>query len=92
MVEDVEIRALHQFYRSLSEVVGTEAMLRIHVQYKGTQLSIPIHLYDRRLAAQLVREEFNGHNQMALAHKYGYSQKWVYKVLKQGEDTNSKEE
>ncbi|WP_125573814.1 Mor transcription activator family protein [Levilactobacillus huananensis] len=82
MVEDVDIKALHQFYRSLSEVVGTEAMLRIHAQYKGTQLSIPIHLYDRKLAAQRVREEFDGHNQMALAHKYGYSQKWVYKVLR----------
>ncbi|WP_057878193.1 Mor transcription activator family protein [Levilactobacillus paucivorans] len=92
MVKDVEIKALHQFYRSLSEIVGTEAMLRIHSQYKGTQLSIPIHLYDRRLAAQLVREEFNGNNQLALAHKYGYSQKWVYKVLRQGEVTKQKEE
>ncbi|AYM01485.1 Mor transcription activator family protein [Levilactobacillus yiduensis] len=92
MAEDVEIKALHQFYRSLSEVVGTEAMLRIHAQYKGTQLSIPIHLYDRKLAAQQVREEFDGHNQMALAHKYGYSQKWVYKVLRRNEEGKAKEE
>ncbi|MCI1554365.1 MAG: hypothetical protein LKH74_10635 [Levilactobacillus sp.] len=92
MVEDVEIRALHQFYRSLSEVVGTEAMLRIHAQYKGTQLSIPIHLYDRKLAAQRVREEFDGHNQKELAHKYGYSQKWVYKALRRREEGKIKEE
>ncbi|MBS0948473.1 Mor transcription activator family protein [Levilactobacillus brevis] len=85
MVEKVEIEALHQFYKTLSELVGTEAMLRIYQQYRGTQLNIPIHLYDRKVAARRVIKEFDGNNQMELSRKYGYSQKWVYKVLKHGE-------
>lgn len=82
MVEKVDVVTLHQFYRSLSELVGTEAMLRIYEQYRGTQLTIPVHLYDRKLAAERVREQFNGHNQQELSRRYGYSQKWVYKVLR----------
>lgn len=85
MVEKVEIEALHQFYKTLSELVGTEAMLRIYQRYRGTQLNIPIHLYERKVSARRVIKEFDGNNQMELYRKYGYSQKWVYKVLKHGE-------
>lgn len=30
MAEKIEITALHSFYRSLSELVGTEAMLEVY--------------------------------------------------------------
>ncbi|MCG0678692.1 hypothetical protein IMAU80009_03385 [Lactiplantibacillus plantarum] len=75
MAEKIEITALHSFYRSLSELVGTEAMLEVYRHYRGIQVSIPVHLYDRNLAAQRVLTEFTGTNQQALARKYGYSEK-----------------
>ncbi|WP_318767467.1 Mor transcription activator family protein [Lactiplantibacillus carotarum] len=86
MDENVDVQALHQFYRSLSEIIGTDAMLKIYEQYKGTQLSIPVHLYDRNLAGERVVARFDGNNQQALSIQYGYSQKWVYKVLKAARD------
>lgn len=82
MAEKVEIAALHSFYRGLSELVETEAMLEVYRHYRGIQISIPVHLYDRDLAAQMVLREFNGKNQQALARKYGYSEKWVKSVLR----------
>ncbi|MFD1421333.1 Mor transcription activator family protein [Lactiplantibacillus songbeiensis] len=81
MTEEVDIRALHQFYRGLSDLIGVDAMLKIYHQYKGMQMTIPTHLYDRQLAAAKVVAEFDGHNQQKLARKYGYSQKWVQQVL-----------
>jgi len=81
MTEEVDIRALHQFYRGLSDLIGVDAMLKIYHQYKGMQMTIPTHLYDRQLAATKVVAEFDGHNQQKLARKYGYSQKWVQQVL-----------
>lgn len=66
MTDKLDIGALHNFYHGLSDLVGPEAMMKIYEQYKGTQLSVPVHLYDRDLAAQRVVREFNGHNQQDL--------------------------
>lgn len=81
MAEEIDVTALHQFYHGLSELVGVEDMVKIYQQYKGMQITIPTHLYDRKLAAQKVVNDYNGHNQQVLARKYGYSQKWVQRIL-----------
>lgn len=82
MEEDVDVEALHPFYRGVSELIGVENMLRLFDQYRGMQITIPIHLYDRNLAAEHVIKRYNGHNAYELANKYGYSQRWVAKVLR----------
>ncbi|ASG80279.1 Mor transcription activator family protein [Lactiplantibacillus pentosus] len=82
MKEDVDVEALHSFYRGISELIGVEGMLKVFEQYRGMQITIPIHLYDRNLAARHVLEQYNGKNSYELANKYGYSQRWVVKVLK----------
>ena len=82
MMEDVDVEALHSFYRGISELIGVEGMLKVFEQYRGMQITIPIHLYDRNLAARHVLEQYNGKNSYELANKYGYSQRWVVKVLK----------
>lgn len=83
MADKVDIEVLHSFYKSLSELVGTDSMLKIYRHYKGAQLNVPVHLYDRHSAAQRVVAEFNGHNQQDLARTYGYSEKWVKATLRQ---------
>lgn len=86
MKEHIELDALHQFYSSLDNLVGTESMLIIYEHYKGTQLNFPIHLYDRKLTAQHVLAEFDGHNQHDLARKYGYLQKWIQMVIREAKE------
>lgn len=86
MAERIELDALHPFYKSLDSLVGTESMLMIYEHYKGTQLNFPIHLYDRKVTAQRVLHEFDGHNQHELAHRYGYSQKWIQMVLREARE------
>lgn len=79
---DVNVAALQSFYRQLNELVGTEAMLQVWQEFKGTQLTIPLHLYDRKLAGAQVKKLYNGGNARALASQFGYSEKWVRKVAK----------
>ncbi|GAA6237687.1 Mor transcription activator family protein [Apilactobacillus micheneri] len=82
MNDNVDKDSLNNFYQTLSELVGVENMLKIYDYYKGSQLTIPIHLYDRKKTAVRIIEEFDGSNTFELAHKYKYSQKWVRKVVK----------
>ncbi|MGP4117921.1 Mor transcription activator family protein [Levilactobacillus zymae] len=83
MDSKVDVTVLHHFYRELDDLIGEEAMLLIYQQYKGMQMTIPTHLYDRELTVKKVLSEYNGSNQQALARKYGYSQKWVQRVIHQ---------
>lgn len=83
MKEQIDIKALHPFYQRLNELVGTDAMLKIFQAYRGMQLTVPTHLYDRQRAAQQVIAKYNGRNTQALARQYGYSQRWVVKVIRE---------
>jgi len=83
MSEQVDVGALHSFYRNISELVGVDAMMKVFDQYRGTQVVIPNHLYDRQLAAKHVAARYDGHNSRDLARLYGYSQRWVIKAVKE---------
>ncbi|MDV0430513.1 Mor transcription activator family protein [Lactiplantibacillus sp. DA1] len=88
MKAEIDMTALNAFYRGIAELLGTEAMLKLHTHYRGMQMTIPIHLYDRQLVAQSLRKQYNGHNGYELARKYGYSQRWVTKMLRQASQTD----
>lgn len=81
MSNEVEVETLHRFFHELDELIGQEAMLTFYQQYRGMQISVPSHLYDRKLCAQRIIAEYDGTNQQALARKYGYSQKWIQRIL-----------
>lgn len=78
----VDIEALQDFYKGLCELIGVDAMLAVYQHYRGSQLTIPTHLYDRKRASQQVVQKYTGDNSMQLAREYGYSQKWVRKVIR----------
>ena len=79
---DVDTAVLQSFYKQVSDIVGAEAMLEIWETFRGTQITIPIHLYDRELVKAVLPRQYNGSNARVLANRYGYSEKWVRQVLK----------
>lgn len=81
--KQVDTEALQSFYKGLCELIGVDAMLTVYGHYKGSQLTIPTHLYDRKKAAKQVVQRFDGSNSMQLAQQYGYSQKWVRKIIRE---------
>ena len=73
-------------HKELQNLIGLESMLKVHDHYKGSQLVIPSHLYDRKIAATKIIEQYNGRNSRELARKYGYSQKWVSDNLRKARE------
>ncbi|KRL38352.1 hypothetical protein FD20_GL001973 [Liquorilactobacillus uvarum DSM 19971] len=86
MKEPIDIESLQSFYKGLSEIIGIDAMLAVYEHYRGSQLTIPTHLYDRKRAAIQVLKKYDGSNSQFLARKYGYSQKWVMKMIHQADN------
>lgn len=80
--DQIDLQALQPFYRRMSELIGTDAMIAIWQEFRGAQLTLPIHLYERSLVITRVRELYTGDNARALATKYGYSEKWVRHIVK----------
>ncbi|WP_261806456.1 Mor transcription activator family protein [Lapidilactobacillus luobeiensis] len=80
---NIKEEALQQSYKRLSELVGPELMLKIYEEYRGTQLSLPMKLYDREAVIAAVQREYPRHSVKQLADQYGYSQRWIQKIINQ---------
>lgn len=80
---------LNGAYSELAALLGIDAVLKLHGKYRGTQLFFPVELFSREFLTMQIVEEYNGHNIKELATKYGYTEKWVRKILKENIDNNS---
>lgn len=72
---------LNDIYAELTQLIGRENTRKIHKYYKGQQVSFPLQLYDKEQIHQQIVAEYDGSNSKQLAKKYGYSERWVYKVI-----------
>jgi len=79
---------LNGAYSELANLLGMDAVLKIHANYRGTQIFFPVELFSREFIAKQIVDEYNGHNVRELATKYGYTEKWVRKILKDNIDNN----
>lgn len=73
---------LNGAYSDLAEIIGIDAVLKIHATYRGQQIFYPLDLLSKEFIRKQIIEEYNGHNVKQLATKYGYTEKWVKKILK----------
>lgn len=80
--ENVKGEYLNGSYSELADVIGVEAVLKLHAAYRGTQIFLPIELFSKDFIARQIVSEYTGHNVRELATKYGYTEKWVRKILK----------
>ncbi|MGY5270118.1 Mor transcription activator family protein [Lactiplantibacillus plantarum] len=69
-------------YKEFAELIGVEAMIKIFEYYRGSQLLLPAHLYDRIAVRTQILKQYDGQNEAKLVRKYGYSQRWVAEVIK----------
>ena len=77
---------LNGSYSELAEIIGIDAVLKLHSRYRGTQIFLPVELFSREFIAEQIVNEYTGHNVRELATKYGYTEKWVRKILKDNID------
>lgn len=84
MTEPVEKQLLQPLYERLEQLLGEEAMLMVWSEYKGTQINFPAHLYNRQRVQQSLLNDHLNDKPQQLARRYGYSQKWVQQIQRQG--------
>ena len=68
-------------YQDFFDVLGLELTVKIHENYKGLQVTFPTRLYAKEYIIKLLKEEYTGSNLKDLARKYGYSERWVRKLI-----------
>lgn len=83
-MEKSDSELFNTIYREISEQLGIEAAMKIYQMYKGTQVSFPTRLFNPDYVKSRVIIEYNSKNIKQLALKYGYSEKTIRKMLKEG--------
>lgn len=75
---------LKRFSQSIGNwmLVGSKNMVKIFECYRGVQVILPLHLYNREAAKQQIVKRYDGTNQAELTRLYGYSERWTRAILR----------
>ena len=80
--KDIECEYLNGVYAEIANLLGVEAALTMHTAFRGQQLNFPVNFFTSDFIREQVIREYDGGNVKQLATKYGYSEKWIRKILK----------
>ncbi|MBR5272990.1 MAG: Mor transcription activator family protein [Clostridia bacterium] len=80
--KDIKSENLNGVYSEIADLLGVECALQIHSKYRGTQMFFPVQLYGKEFIVDQIISEYDGKNIRHLATKYGYTEKWIRKILK----------
>ena len=81
--KNIKCEYLNGVYSELANLLGIDAVLKIHSAYRGQQMSFPVQLFSKDFLKKQIVKEYDGYNVKQLATKYGYSEKWIRKILKE---------
>ncbi len=80
--KDIKSENLNGIYSEIADLLGVECALQIHSKYRGTQMFFPVELFGKDFIVSQIVSEYDGKNIPQLAPKYGYTEKWIRKILK----------
>lgn len=69
-------------YAEIATLLGVDAAWKVHNRFRGTQVTFPVELLSREYLFEQIKQEYNGCNVRELATKYGYTEKWIRKIVK----------
>lgn len=78
----IKSKYLNGVYSEFANILGIDAALKIHSVFRGQQVFFPVELFSKEFIRGQIIAEYNGSNIKQLATKYGYTEKWVKKILK----------
>ncbi len=82
MEKELKPEHLCGVYAEIAAVLDVDAARKLHSRYRGTQISFPIELLSREYIFEQIVKEYNGTNIRELAAKYGYTERWIRKIVK----------
>ena len=80
-LSEIKCENLNSIYNELADLLGIDAVLKIHSAYRGQQITFPVELFSKEFIVWQIVNEYNGYNVKQLATKFGYSEKWIRKIL-----------
>lgn len=84
----IESEHLNGVYNEIANLLGVEVAIVLHSAFRGQQVNFPVNFFTSEFICEQVLKEYNGHNIKQLATKYGYSEKWIRKMI--NNDKNEK--
>ena len=80
-IQKVSSNEMNKFYKELAEAIGDESTVKLYELYKGLQVTFPKRIYEKKYVEERVKVEFNGQNLKELCRRYGYSERWLRKMI-----------
>lgn len=80
---EIESEYLNGVYNEIANALGIEAAITIYYTYRGQQITFPVNFFTTEFIASRIAAEYDGKNIRQLATKYGYSEKWIRKMIKE---------
>lgn len=80
--KEIESEYLNGVYNEIANALGIEAAMTLYSTYRGQQITFPVNFFTTEFIARRIVAEYDGKNVRQLATKYGYSEKWVRKMIK----------
>ena len=77
-----DLEGLNEVYRDIADEIGLENALIIFKLFRGTQVSFPNRLFSKEYTHQAILNEYNGNNVPQLAQKYNYSERSIWRIIK----------
>lgn len=89
-VDGKEGEALSDMYLELFELIGKDAMLKLHKFYKGDRIDMPMRLFRPEFIADIARGVSERRERAKIARAAGYSSKAIEGILakRRDEDEN----
>ena len=78
----IKYEYLNGAYNEFANLLGIDAVLKIHAAYRGQQITFPVELFSKEFIKMQIVNEYDGYNIKQLATKFGSSEKWIRKILK----------
>lgn len=72
---------LHPTYKALYDIVGEDNLVKIYELFRGTQLQLPMKMYDRVALREALRDgELDNMTDQEVSLEFGYSPRWIKSV------------
>ena len=77
-----DLNGLNDIYRDIADEIGIENTVVIYRLFHGTQISFPSRLFSKKYIHNAIIQEYDGKNVSQLAQKYNYSERSIWRILK----------
>lgn len=75
---------LNSVYKEISEKLGMDTALDVYQLFKGQQVTFPMRFFNADCIRKIIVQEYDGANVKKLAAKYGYSEKTIRRMIREG--------